>query len=45
MLWGLGNHRGLKEVLDPLETELQVVVSCSLWVLGMKLWFSLKILR
>ena len=30
-------HRGQKWVLDPQKLELQVVVSCLVWVLGAKL--------
>lgn len=29
-----------REVLDALEIELQVVVSCPAWLLGTVLWFS-----
>lgn len=33
-------HGGLKKALDPLELELQVVISQSPWVLGTDLWYS-----
>ena len=30
----VGAHGGQKKVLDPLELELHVVVSCVTWVIG-----------
>ena len=32
----VGAHGDQKRVLDPLELEFQVVVSCLMWVLGTK---------
>lgn len=31
-----------KRVMDPLELEVQALMSCPTWVLGIELWFSVR---
>ena len=38
-------HGVEKKALDPLELELQTLVSSLMWVLGTKLWSSAKAFR
>ena len=37
-----GTNRGQKRMLDPLELELQEVMSCLTWVLETELWPSVR---
>ena len=36
----MGASRGQKKLSDPLNLELQVIIGYLMWVLGIELWFS-----